>query len=60
MGQKMVDMYAEAKKIGGFGAQMRMSILTMVASPKAMETPDSAENIDKFRKALEIIRKENQ
>ena len=58
MGQIMFDMYGEAKKLGGLGAQMRLAILTKIASPKALEAPDSPENIEKFREAMEIVCKE--
>ncbi|MGE5472796.1 MAG: hypothetical protein ACM3UU_01095 [Ignavibacteriales bacterium] len=58
MGQKLVEMYAEAKKLGGLTAQIRLAILTSTASPKAVEIPDSPENIEKFIKAMEIVRKE--
>jgi hypothetical protein len=58
MGKKLVELYDEAKKIGGFSAQMRMAILTMIPSVKAMEAMDSAENVSKFQAALITIRKE--
>jgi hypothetical protein len=58
MGKKLIEMYDEAKKIGGFSAQMRMAILTMIPSTKAMEAVDSSENVSKFQSALNTIRKE--
>jgi hypothetical protein len=58
MGKKLSEMYDEAKKIGGFSAQMRMAILTMIPSVKAMEAVDSPENVSKFQSALNTIKKE--
>ena len=58
MGKKLIEMYDEAKKIGGFSAQMRMAILTMIPSIKAMDAMDSSENVTKFQNALNTIKKE--
>jgi len=58
MGKKLVEMYEEAKKIGGFSAQMRMAILTMIPSAKAMDAMDSPENVSKFQAAINTLRKE--
>jgi len=58
MGKQLFQMYDEAKQIGGFAAQMRLAILTMIPSAKAMEVPDSAENLKKFMNAMETIRAE--
>lgn len=58
MGRQIYDMYEEAKKIGGLGAQIRLAILTMLPSTKAMDAPDSDENIAKFRKGMKIIHEE--
>ena len=58
MGKKLTEMYDEAKKIGGFSAQMRLAILTMIPSGKAAEAVDSPENLSKFQTALSTIRKE--
>jgi hypothetical protein len=58
MGKKLMEMYDEAKRIGGFTAQMRMAILTMIPTVRAMEAMDSPENLSKFQNALNTIKKE--
>ncbi|MGE5329933.1 MAG: hypothetical protein ACM3KR_10560 [Deltaproteobacteria bacterium] len=58
MGQKLLDMYDEAKKIGGLNAQIKLAILTSAPSTKASQLPDSPENIEKFIKAMEVVRRE--
>lgn len=58
MGKQLLQMYEEAKKVGGFGAQVRLAILTKMPSSKSQEAPDSEENIAKFKEAMEIIYKE--
>lgn len=58
MGQKLLSYYDEAKKIGGFKAQMRLALLTSIGGQKAGKEPDSPENIKKFEKGMQEIRKE--
>jgi hypothetical protein len=58
MGKQLFEMYDEAKKLGGLGAQIRLAILTMIPSSKAMDATDSEENIKKFKMGIEIVRKE--
>lgn len=58
MGKQLVEMYDEAKKIGGLSAQIKLAILTRMPSTKALEAPDNEDNITSFRKALAAIRKE--
>jgi hypothetical protein len=58
MGKQLMEIYEEAKKIGGFGAQVRLAILTKMPSTKAQAADDSFENITKFREAMDIIYKE--
>jgi len=58
MGQKLLEMYGAAKKLGGLNAQIRLAVLTNSPSTKALELPDSPENIEKFNKAMDIVRKE--
>jgi hypothetical protein len=58
MGKQLIAMYDEAKKVGGLGAQIRLAILTMMPASKALEAPDSEENINKFKKGMEIVRTE--
>jgi len=59
MGQKLLEMYTEAKKLGGLNAQIRLAVLTKTPSAKASELPDSPENLEIFRKAFETVRKES-
>lgn len=58
MGQIIVDYFKKAKTIGGFKAEMRMSILTKILALKASETEESTENINKCKSALAEIEKE--
>ena len=58
MGQKLEGYYEEAANIGGLKAKMRLAILTGISSVKAATEPDSPENIQKFEKAMQEIRKE--
>lgn len=56
MGVKLLNYYDEARKMGGFTAAYRLAMLTLIPSAKAMEEPDSAENIEKFEKAMQTLR----
>lgn len=58
MGKYLLDVYDEAKKIGGLSAQIRLAILTKIPSTKAAALPDSLENMSKFQSAMEIVKKE--
>jgi hypothetical protein len=60
MGAKLLELYEQAKQLGGLKAQMRMAMLTKVPSAKASELPDSQENIKVFEEAINEIKKENQ
>ena len=60
MGAQLLEFYEEARQLGGYKAQMRLAMLTLMAAPKAAEAPDSPENLEKFRKSLELIRQEFQ
>jgi hypothetical protein len=60
MGQKLTQFYEEVAKIGGIKAKMRLAVLTLISSAKAVEVPDSPENITKFEKAIQEIKKELQ
>jgi len=55
MGQKLLMCYDIAKQEGGMQAQMRLAMMTGIASPKAADAPDSPDNLDKFRNALKEI-----
>ncbi len=58
MGEKLTKYYEEAKNLGGIKAQMRLAVITLTPLSKAKSEPDSPENIEKFEKAMEEIRKE--
>lgn len=58
MGKQLLEMYEEAKTIGGFPAQLKLAMLTMISSKKAEILPDSPENIDKFKDALKNLSEE--
>ncbi len=60
MGQKLKSFYDEAEKLGGIKAKMRIAVLTAISSVKALEAPDSPENIAKFDNAMKEIKKEFQ
>lgn len=58
MAQKLLDYYEKAKAKGQLKAQMRMAILTGLASTRAATEPDSPELIAKFDAAMKEIEKE--
>lgn len=60
MGAKLIELYEQAKQIGGLKAQMRMAMITKIPSSKAADEPDSPDNIKLFENAIVEIKKENQ
>lgn len=58
MGAKLLEFYETAKSLGGLKAQMRLAMITKLASPVAKLEPDSSENIKKFEDAIVEIKKE--
>jgi len=58
MAQKLLSFYDEANNLGGIKAKMRLAVLTAISSTKAATEPDSSENVAKFDKAMQEIRKE--
>jgi hypothetical protein len=58
MGKRLIDMYDEAKKMGGLMAQIRLAVLTKMPANKAAESPDSPENITVFVESMKIVKKE--
>lgn len=58
MATKLVSFYQKAKELGGLKAEMRLAVLTKVPSSKALELPDSPENIKLFESAIKEIEKE--
>ena len=58
MAEKLVKYYDEANAMGGLKAKMRLAVLTNIPSMKAQSEPDSPENIQKFQKAMQELKKE--
>lgn len=58
MGTQLVSYYEKAKAVGGFKAQMRMSLITKITIKEAASEPDSPENLGLFTQALKEIEKE--
>lgn len=58
MGKHLLEMYDEAKKLGGLSAQIRLAILTKMPSTKAADAPDSEENLILFRSCMGTIKNE--
>ncbi len=58
MADKLLQYYADAKKIGGLKAQMRLAIITKIPSSKASSEPDTPDNINAFEAGLREIKKE--
>lgn len=58
MGKKLVSYYEKANSMGGLKARMRLAMLTGIPSAIVEEEPDSPDNIQKFEKALNELKKE--
>jgi len=58
MGQKLVEFYEEASRLGQVKAKMRLAMLTTVSSSKAADVPDSDDLVHKFEVALVELKKE--
>ena len=57
MAKQLLNYYAEAKRIGGLTAQMRLAVITKVPGTRAGKMPDSPDLIAKFENALGEIKK---
>lgn len=55
MGEKLVEYYALAEKLGGLPAKVKLAAKTCVGSLIAATTPDTPQNIERFRKALQEL-----
>lgn len=55
MGQKLTAFFDAIKAEGGMQLQMRLAMKTGLSSAKALEAPDSQENIEKFKNAYKEI-----
>jgi hypothetical protein len=55
MGDKLVKYYELVSAKGGMQAKMRLAMKTAIPSTRALEQPDSAENLQKFYEAARDI-----
>ncbi|MBN1191752.1 MAG: hypothetical protein JXA46_18520 [Dehalococcoidales bacterium] len=58
MGTRLTQYFNEANKLGGLKAKMRLAVLTKMSGQTAETEADSPENINKFEKAIQEVRKE--
>lgn len=58
MADKLIKFFEEAQNLGGMKARMRLAVLTNISSKKAQTEPDSPENMNKFEKAMQELKKE--
>jgi len=55
MGKILKSYYDQAAAKGGISAQVKLAMITKIPSVKALELPDSEENIKIFREAIDRI-----
>ena len=55
MGAKLIEFYDKAKAKGGLQSQVKLAMITKIASSKAADLPDSPENIKLFEDAFSKI-----
>jgi hypothetical protein len=60
MGAKLEALYAEADRVGGMKAKVRMAMITKLTTKTAGSAPDSPENIKIFQDALAEVKKSLQ
>jgi transcriptional regulator with GAF, ATPase, and Fis domain len=58
MGDKLLDYFKKADKIGGLPAKIRLAALSKSSSLQAKTMEDSLENIQKIEESFEIVRSE--
>jgi hypothetical protein len=58
MGAELVRFYDQCKIQGGLSAQLRLATLTRLAGTKALEAPDSPENLKIFEAAYAEVMRE--
>ncbi len=58
MGQKLIEIYAQAEALGGFPAKVRLAGLTGFTSTQVGSVPDTAETIARFTSALSSLTRE--
>ena len=55
MGEKLARAFKIAKDEGGMQAQMRLAMKSGMSSAKALDEPDSPENVQKMESALKEV-----
>jgi hypothetical protein len=58
MGKLLETYFAEAEKIGGMKAKVKLAMLTKLSNKSAADAPDSKENIALFETAMVTVKKE--
>lgn len=58
MGKKLETYFAEADRLAGMRAKVKLAMITKFSNKTAGEAPDSPENIATFESALAALRKE--
>lgn len=58
MGRKLEAYFAEADKLGGMRAKVKLAMITKLSAKTAAEAPDSPENVAMFEAALATVKKE--
>ncbi|CAA6829034.1 MAG: GAF domain-containing protein [uncultured Aureispira sp.] len=58
MGDRLLDFYHKADKVGGLPAKIRLAVLSKSSSSKAKSMEDSAYNIQNMQKSFDIINRE--
>ena len=59
MGEKMIKLYDFTQEVGGVEARMRLSVVSGISSFRAKSDPDTPENIQKLKDAIEEITGQN-
>ena len=60
MGARMTEYYTKAEKEFGLQGRMKLALLTAIPSSRAETEADSAENLQKFEKALAQLKTEKK
>jgi len=58
MGKKLEAYFADADKLGGMRAKVKLAMLTKLSAKTSADVPDSPENIAMFEAAMVALKKE--
>lgn len=58
MAAEMLKLFEEANNLAGALARVKLAMISRISSVAAQTLPDTPENLQKLRQALEAIRKE--